>query len=567
MTLSRNKIVLFGASLFTLALMLIYYDGAMAQPAGSDVVSSCDNYSGIVHKMAGCIREAIESTVQEYFTNFYPLVARAINATMILAVIYFGVQLLSGSIEKVSRDSMIFAIKIAAVVMFTNSSSQVYNTIVGAMDGMAAAAVTYTPSSEVVAHDLETGEADPTRQMRCMQKLIEEQGRSTVTIRGGRTFYPVLTPWVGFDCLLDGIFGTRGAVEDGAIPQYNVDPNYPNLPDSHGGASRGLIFFFFSSLQSSVAGLALAAMGFIFMYSLIFMVIRIFFAYIMAYIGIAFLVILSPLIVPLILFKATKQYFDKWAKMLISMAVQPVIMMVFLIFSITAVDLTVFSGNFSVVYRIAGDASKQDGFLLNTYLTIPRHPDGSIDDGSSGSVVGTPIVSKEDRSLLRIKAGEPRDKEGNLITTKVAVQKGVAQINVSLCTEKNKKDDEAIAKACNLAYDVKTKVENIDWVLMAKARTPAIEVSDEEIAAITDTTASEEEKRDMVAGRTIFNEVMSTVFFACMVMFILNGLMGIIPRVATDLVGDLHQSPSVTSGIMNQIGAGVAPGATGAMRR
>jgi len=183
------------------------------------------------------------------------------------------------------------------------------------------------------------------------------------------------------------------------------------------------------------------------------LIIRAFFIYIAGYLGVTFLVIVSPLFIPMVLFKETKQYFDKWAKLLISFALQPVIMLVFIIFSLTAMDMAAFSGNYSIMYRIAGDASRSPTFDFNKYLTDNK------------------IIIEKSAAVAQVKADNPYVNDIKKSFDEGGVLHGQMFAD---CTPENIKNDPEVKNRCEYRYSLSITKHVIDWQQMESVRKPAI---------------------------------------------------------------------------------------------
>lgn len=516
---------------------------ASAGPAASVPVqpaSTCDGYVGLMHHMAGCIRDTITQSADIFFDEVYPALRTAIGGILTLAVVVYGVMLSMGMVEKLGRDTFVLLLKIAAISFFVTSSPFTYKTIIGAMDAAAGEVVSYTPPS---------GPADNAgsdyNQSVCMKNMIEAQAKTDPS-------KPIITPWLGIDCLIDSVIGIKilpkaGGPAVGDEKWFNTALDSADPTKSSQGLARGLIFFFFSSLQTSVLGAVLALVAFFFVYGLLWLIIRTFFGYIAGYMGVALLVILSPLFIPLILFRDTKQYFDKWVKLLVGFTMQPILMLVFVIFSITAVDFAAFSGNYSIVYRIAGDASRTTPFSLNDYLTTQRDESGQPDTSSPPCEKCGPIIATKDKPLAAVKTvPKEADKDTKVPIESKDIGGVVDDLNYSACTDKNMKADKsgALKKICDAQYTIRAQLKNIDWDKMAAARKPAVSV-----------------EGDAKPGEQIAREVLSAVFFCCMVVFILNGMLKVVTSIILDLVGDFGQTADLNalgSGPNGQQGGGIS---------
>jgi hypothetical protein len=482
---------------------------APASPATATttIVSSvCDQYPGLSAKISGCIRNSIDTGAATFYAQIYPFLQRSIAAVMTLAVIVYGIMLAYGAVEKVGRDTYIVMMKLAAVAVMCSSSPWIASTVTGIMDGAAAAVVSYAPTG---------GTADNAgtdfSQSQCMKNM---------TAQSGNTNLKNIAPWLAVDCLVDTVVGihiTPQVAPANDAPWFNQQLD----TDKNQGMSHSLMYLFFCCMQSSILGLIMAIIGAIFIYGLLILIVRCFFVYIAGYMGVTFLAIISPLIIPLILFKETKQYFDKWVRMFISFALQPVIMLVFLIFSIATIDMAVYSGTYSIYYAIAGTQSQQPDFDLNTYLTSKN------------------IVTKKQKAMLDVKADSPlpvpqgtRDAGGTL-----------NNLLFSKCTPDAIKKDPTLQQQCAFKYPISLTQTGIDWEAMASARSPAV---------VQGTATS--------LGQAESQNVLSSLFFCLMTVFVLNGVLAVVPMIVGDLLGDLNQSP-ILGGI--GIGGAKAPSGSG----
>ena len=456
--------------------------------------SPCDQYPGLTAKMAGCIRDGIDSGAQTFYDQIYPYVQGAIGAAMTLAVIVYGILLAFGAVEKVGRDTYIMMMKLAAVVVFCSSSQWITDTVTGAMDGAATAVVSYAPSSGT----MDSAGTDASQSV-CLQTMESQPD----TDSSG----PLISPWLAVDCLVDTAIGIHVTSATTGSTSENDSKTWFNKnldADGNEGLSRSLLYLFFGCMESSILGLIIAIIGFIFIYGLIMLIIRCFFIYIAGYMGVTFLAIISPFIIPLILFKETKQYFDKWARMFISFALQPVVMLVFLVFSICAVDMAVYSGTYSIYYAIAGTQSQQANFSLNKYMTDNK------------------IINQASKNMLEVKADSP-----------LAVPKGdrdtggtMNKLLFANCTPAAIAKDPTLKEKCAFQYPIGLIRTSIDWGVMESTRQPPVDNID-----------------STNPGKAETQVVLSSIFFCLMVVMVLNGLLAMVPMIVGDLLGDLNQSP------------------------
>jgi hypothetical protein len=93
---------------------------------------------------------------------------------------------------------------------------------------------------------------------------------------------------------------------------------------------QGLMGILGGALTSSTVGVILFIAGFLAILDILTFLIRVVFTYLAAYLVIAFMIIISPIVIPLALFFTTEYYFRKWVDMLISAMLTPVLLFAFL---------------------------------------------------------------------------------------------------------------------------------------------------------------------------------------------------------------------------------------------
>lgn len=489
-----------------------------AQPAQSEMDQVCGDHVGVTNRIAGCVRDTVANVADRFFdqdTGFYSLVSKFIAGFLTLGMAIYGTMAAVGMLEKVGRDTLIFLVKISFIAYFTLNADVMYRYAVDGMDAMGSAVVQVTPLS---------GDADGNEDfsdLTCYQAMKEASDTAGKPISG---------PWVAMDCLIDTVFGIRMPTQAGNVNNFvqaGGGQEWFNKNLEGQGMQRGMLHFFFSGMKTSVVGLMLGILGFIFMWGLITMIIKALMTYIAGYIGITFMMIISPLFMPLMLFRETKQYFDKWVKLVISFALQPVLILLFISLSIAGVDLALYSGDYSVAYRIAGDASRQQGFNLNRYLT---------DNEAINPAAMTPLFVKTSDTITEVRKGED----------------GVFPTQLSDCSREAMRSGTGDTEECAGNMPIQVFRDTIDWAKLAEIRTPAVTLED-----------GAERPEQQIA-----REVMAAVIFCGVVIFVMNRLMSVVPHILVDLVGDFGQTPNMfraATGGWNDVGNRAAGQAAGAV--
>lgn len=353
--------LLLACGLLVFSMQVFYTQPAFAQTSSggnqSANANNCGKYKGLINRFGSCIKDTVMKTGKKYFASFYAFFLTALSSTLTLAVALYGVLIVAGMVENVSRDTMILALKITFVIFFSQNLEFIYNGLIQMMDGLIDLFFQFSTS-------------------------LDEGKCSQVSAGFG--------PFSRLDCLMDLVIGIKTSTYDGSFTQKL----------SGDGISRGLINFFYKSGISGSLGLFIGGIGFFIVYTLIFTVIRVVFLYLMAVISITFMVIIGPMFIPLVLFKVTRQYFDHWVGLLVSFTLQPVIMFAYVACMIIAFDKAIFSGSNSLVGTIAGPSAQPNNFSLNQYL----------DDSKAVKRDGFGIEAKVDDSLKKSENLLPADK-------------------------------------------------------------------------------------------------------------------------------------------------------------
>lgn len=507
--------------IFALACILALGLGDAHAVEAVNKPSSCAEYVGLSNRIVMCVRDTIGAMAYEYFEGFYQLVRKIIGGFLTLTIIIYGILAAYGMLEKISRDTFMLIIKFSAVSFFVVNGGMMYDTILGVMDSTAATVVRYTPGNGSVSVD------EQHAQQVCLERLIE----ASVDAEGNAVSYN--PPWLAMDCIVDSVIGIE--VPDhlsdasglrGAGLKFWNDNTDPSKP----GMARGILNVLFASMGTSVLGIIIALMGFIFLYSLVFLIVKALYTYIAGYLGVAFMIIVAPLFIPLVLFRTTKSYFDKWLKLTLSFAMQPVFVLVFVIFSITAVDLVIFSGSYSIMYRLAGDDSRKPGFNLNNYL------------------MSNQIIKPNAMTLAQIRTGRESTKEFTLVQKNTFLDKDV----LIDCTEENVKNNPVAREICNQYYAIRVWRDQIDWEKAAEKRQPPVAVAASPENALPGAVAAS-------AGKQLTKELLASTIFAALTVLIMIRLLNVLPTIVNGLLGEESQSPSLLNAVSR---SNMGPGPT-----
>lgn len=418
----------------------------------SQVTTNCQKFQGLVNRFGSCIKETILETAVQYFDKMYSYFLMALNLTLTFGVVLYGVLLAAGMVENVKRDSIVVLLKVAFVAFFAANLEMIYFWVIDAMDGLIDLYFDFTNSMD--------------------------EGKCSQVSNG-------FGPFKRLDCLLDLVIGIKSGSYQGSYSQKI----------SGDGVSRGFINFFFKAGVSSSLGMLIAAVGFFIVYTLIFTIIKITFMYLMAIIGISFVVMIGPMFIPLVLFKSTKSYFDSWLKMLVSFGLQPVIMFAYVAMMIIAFDKAVFSGSNSLMSSIVGtEASSGSSMNLNEWLQEKG------------------VVKREGRGAQAKADDSTRDTTGERSNNSSSLPGVVFR---DLQQESGSTGSESGGTGSNVkTFAQHVPLNMIDWKKLAEAR-----------------------------GKTekeLMKEVFFAIIFVALVVYVFTTMLNYIPTVGADLSGSYN---------------------------
>lgn len=272
--------------------------------------------------IVGDARYGITGAFGKFLLAFYPVFEPIIRVALTLAVALFGAMMLAGLIEKPARDSFVVLMKLACVMYFvqTSTAQWIFDSSLKTLDGMTEMVFTFGQTGEM-------------------------EGRCRIRSGDGL--------WDRVDCMMDVLIGIKmdapGAEAPDAVDEVSA---------SKSGISRGMMHFFFANISSSGLGAVIGFLGLYTIYSFSFAVLKSLHTYLAAVLGLAFILVLTPMFVPMLMFKSTKNYFEKWYRIAISFILQPVILFGFLSLMMVAFDTVLVSGNNSVLRMIIGDKAE-----------------------------------------------------------------------------------------------------------------------------------------------------------------------------------------------------------------
>lgn len=287
------------------------------------------NTGSFTERIARCVQHVITSAVERFLTSFSGTLQSYTMALIILAVTLFGTKLLAGMVENPGGEAIMLLMKIGGVLLFTGGATigaplfgGFLEHIFGIMESFAGYSTSY----------LDTNNGN-------LSSFLQGCG-STVT---GDT----VTIWAKIDCIMGRLF--------------IGDPAY--------GLGVGLLWTLLAAVlwTSLLSPFILIVFGIVFGY-LLLLIVRCLFLFLGCYATMGLLVSVSPLIIPLLLFKNTMSLFEGWLKLVMANILQPMILFGFMVFLFTVLDNLLFQDNAYSLTSILGSNWQE----LNWGAAIPE---------------------------------------------------------------------------------------------------------------------------------------------------------------------------------------------------
>ncbi len=270
----------------------------MGKPEGG--TDNCrDRHEGkLLAVIIPCIEDVLIENTDYMVDQFDELVRPATYAFLTLVLVIFGVKMLSSEGDP-KKDGITLLFKIAGVLFF-----------IEAFGG-------FTPAA-----------------FGMVRNGIEISSNSLTTALGGTECnaedYGGVAPWSTLDCILGELFGFGVNVVVGS----------------------SLFGLMGSALFSGSMGVTLFMAGILALVFIVKLVLRAAYTYLMAMVVLAFLIIISPLFIPLIFMSATFQYFENWLKSFIATLVQPMLLMGYVTLSFLILDKMMYDPEFGLASQL-----------------------------------------------------------------------------------------------------------------------------------------------------------------------------------------------------------------------
>jgi hypothetical protein len=348
-------------SLAFLLLLVAGPDVASAVPIGNANVTTATDWcykllyvpskpgvynNQFVAPLVKCFTDTTQGIIPAV-TNSFIVNAKAdylpvVGIMLIIAVAYYGFKLLIGDVQRIKADTIILSLKCAFIMYFMDNAEVVYLDMVGLLQqfsGIVAQSATQLHLSGF-----------------CNAIVNPPSGADNSAWQDNL--------WQRWDCIFGYILGLGG----GSLAIYSM------------------VSFLLLMTFTMGTGILIAVIGIYLIMTLLTAVFRFVHVYFMAMLSLSFLFCLGYMFVPLILFRNTIEYFRKWLMLVFGFVITPVLMFGFMGIMLVAIDVALFTGQYSVWCTIGGlgptGFCQAEGEKPGSALAAPI-PTCMPDDGSS----------------------------------------------------------------------------------------------------------------------------------------------------------------------------------------
>ncbi len=300
-------------------------------PAGDHTNDPATADKGFTKRLVPCLRNTIIYATSELIVPLSKYFSVLVAALFTLAVIIWGILVVTGHPRAIMQNGLILALKIGFVIYFTNSFGGYYPILLDSLANILNMMIMPVINGNVITVNHSSGSS------------------ALCTIDPNNSAnYVFMYLWNVVDCYLDMFIG-------GIFSKANL--------------SAGIIGFIVGAAFSTSVGMFIAIAGIYMLMMALFTLARAVYIFITSYIAFSFMVLISFLFIPCILFHNTKKYFDGWLQLTVSFFVQPIFLLGYLVMFLVAFNSTVFDGKHSLYYAIAGADSQKADFKLGEWIS------------------------------------------------------------------------------------------------------------------------------------------------------------------------------------------------------
>lgn len=452
---------------------------------------------GLVARVVPCIRDTVVYSTTKLMENLVDETMFIFRGILMFAVVAFGISVVIGNTPSLSQSGIVLLLKIGAILMFANKFNNMYPPILDVLENLLN--MMAKPAIEAFKQGGAWNHIGSTSTSIFTCKYYASQASET----------NIMNIWNLIDCYINLLVG--GIFSDTTL-------------------KMGILGFIIGALFSNSIGVFVGLVGLYMIFNALWTIFRTVYIFLTSYVAFSFMVLVSVIFIPTILFNSTKQYFDGWLRLTISFLLQPVFVFGYLIMFMVAINSAIFSGKHSLYYAIIGDDS------LSRTAGDPGVDNGNFYIGKWLNDIGAlkeELIFNDKVRVNPSEAKNPISKEG--VNTEI---NGI-QMSRSETAEKIEDTMGKLGSIGNLNYfDIGVPVNVVDWEFLAQRRHTT---EWDTIEAMPATTAQEIKDRKAAEDKFYLDykiAVLLAFLMAAIAIYVFYSLIEYLPFIGTATLGD-----------------------------
>lgn len=305
---------------------------------------------GLLRRIMPCVKGTLLSATNVLTEALVVHLGDAVAALSTLAILLLGVKMLAGTTNATWRDSIVLMAKLGGVAYFSShlvydpahpGTFAVFPLALDIMDDMLFKVLGYALGGDSTFGGGSNSYSDLFNS--CISQWSNPLGGS-VPNPDANTSNII---WDYLDCTFEMMIGGILSAAKNSTITY------------------GFLGFLMACVVSKGFGITIGLVGFYLVIQFVMAVVRSLYIFITGYMGLAFCIVIAPIFIPTLLFQSSAPYFTRWLKKMLGFMLQPIIVAAYLGMLLTAFNVVVFSGPYSITAALAGPAFNSNFYSTN----------------------------------------------------------------------------------------------------------------------------------------------------------------------------------------------------------
>lgn len=447
---------------------------------------------GLIIRLIPCIRDTMLYATSQIMKTVYEEAGKITKALFALAIMAFGISVVTGNTPSFSQSGLVLALKIGAILVFSVNFGNFYPPLLNSLESLLN--IMAKPATIAFAEGGTWNHIGSTATPIFTCKTGTFQGSEVA----------IMDIWSLVDCYIDLIIG--GIFSDTTL-------------------KMGMLGFLLGVLVSGSVGLFVGFVGIYMLATALMTIFRAVYIFLTSYIAFSFMVLISIIFIPTILFQSTKRFFDGWLRLTMSFLLQPVFVFGYLIMFLVAINSTIFNGRYSLYYAVTGEDS------LSRSNGDPGVENGNFYIGDWLNDIG---ALKEDLALKDNVRVDPNENTNPIVEGKETQTQGMLFSRSPTAQPMEETLGDVINQLSKINFfDIGIPIRTVDWELIAQRKNL------ERWYEILDMPPGPD--KDAAIAKFYFDFKMAVLLaflMAAIVIYIFYSLIEYLPFIGTATLGD-----------------------------